>query len=83
MALGGLGAVNGQEWIKVLIGLVVSTILGFGGGYLITKLIALIFRDVPRRKANKFFTVGQAIAAAANAFYMALKMGKNLWGSLC
>ena len=38
MALGGLGAVNGSEWIKVLVGLVVSTVMGFGGGYLIAKL---------------------------------------------
>ena len=32
MALGGLGAVNGSEWIKVLVGLVVSTVMGFGAG---------------------------------------------------
>ena len=80
MALGGLGAVNGQEWVKVLIGLVVSTILGFGGGYLITKLIAIIFRDIPRRKANKFFTVGQAIAAAANAFLHGAQDGQKFMG---
>ncbi|MGX7176886.1 inorganic phosphate transporter [Enterococcus saigonensis] len=80
MALGGLGAVNGQEWVKVLIGLVVSTILGFGGGYLITKLIAIIFRDVPRRKANKFFTVGQAVAAGANAFLHGAQDGQKFMG---
>jgi Phosphate/sulphate permeases len=43
MALGGLQAVNATEWWKVLIGLVVSTVLGLGGGYLITKLIIFIF----------------------------------------
>lgn len=80
MALGGLDAVNGSEWIKVLIGLVVSTVLGFGGGYLITKLIVLIFRDVPRRKANKFFTWGQAISAAANAFLHGAQDGQKFMG---
>ena len=43
MALGGLGAVNGSEWIKVLVGLVVSTVMGFGGGYLIAKLVVKAF----------------------------------------
>ena len=33
MALGGLHAVNGEEWLKVLIGLVVSTLMGFIGGF--------------------------------------------------
>ncbi|MGH2183081.1 inorganic phosphate transporter, partial [Enterococcus faecalis] len=35
MPLGGLGAVNGSEWIKVLVGLDVCTVMGFGGEYLI------------------------------------------------
>lgn len=80
MALGGLDAVNGQEWLKVLIGLVVSTVMGFGGGYLIAKLIAVIFRDVQRRAANKFFTIGQAIAAAANAFLHGAQDGQKFMG---
>lgn len=80
MALGGLGAVNGQEWLKVLIGLVVSTILGFGGGFLITKILVWIFRDVPRRKANKVFTWGQASAAAANAFLHGAQDGQKFMG---
>ncbi|MCD5029355.1 inorganic phosphate transporter [Enterococcus asini] len=80
MALGGIGAVNGQEWIKVLIGLVVSTVFGFGGGYLITKLIVLIFTNVRRRTANKFFTIGQATAAAANAFLHGAQDGQKFMG---
>ncbi|MDT2757059.1 inorganic phosphate transporter [Enterococcus asini] len=80
MALGGLGAVNGGEWIKVLIGLVVSTVFGFGGGYLLTKLIVLIFANVQRRKANKFFTIGQATAAAANAFLHGAQDGQKFMG---
>lgn len=80
MALGGLGAVNGQEWIKVLIGLVVSTVFGFGGGYVLTKLIVLIFANVRRRTANKFFTIGQATAAAANAFLHGAQDGQKFMG---
>lgn len=80
MALGGLDAVNGGEWIKVLIGLVVSTVFGFGGGYILTKLIVLIFANVQRRKANKFFTIGQATAAAANAFLHGAQDGQKFMG---
>ena len=80
MALGGLGAVNGSEWTKVLIGLVVSTIFGFGGGYLIAKLIAWAFQWVPRRNANKVFTWGQAISAAANAFLHGAQDGQKFMG---
>lgn len=80
MALGGTAAVNTNEWMKVLIGLVVSTILGFGGGYLITKVIVLIFQNVPRRAANRFFTWGQASAAAANAFLHGAQDGQKFMG---
>ncbi|OJG19971.1 phosphate transporter [Enterococcus canis] len=80
MALGGLSAVNGGEWLKVLIGLIVSTVMGFGGGYLITKVIVLIFQGVARRAANKFFTVGQAVAAAANAFLHGAQDGQKFMG---
>ena len=80
MALGGLHAVNGEEWLKVLIGLVVSTLMGFIGGFLITKLIVWLFRDTQRRKANKIFTVGQAIAAGANAFLHGAQDGQKFMG---
>lgn len=80
MAMGGLSAVNGQEWLKVLIGLVLSTILGFGGGYLITKLMILLFQNVSRMKANKVFTWGQAISAAANAFLHGAQDGQKFMG---
>ena len=34
-------------------------------------------------KQIKSFTIGQAVAAGANAFCMAHKTVKSLWGSLC
>ncbi len=80
MALGGLSAVNSTEWLKVLIGLVVSTVFGLGGGYVIAKLIAWIFQGVSRRKANKVFTWGQAISAAANAFLHGAQDGQKFMG---
>ncbi|CAM3166497.1 inorganic phosphate transporter [Lactiplantibacillus plajomi] len=80
MALGGLDAVNMDEWWKVLIGLVVSTILGLGGGYLITKLVIFLFRGVNRIFANKLFTVGQALGATAMAFLHGAQDGQKFMG---
>ena len=40
---GGLDGVNPHEWLKVIYGLVLSTIIGFGVGYLICKLITILF----------------------------------------
>ncbi|QCX24196.1 inorganic phosphate transporter [Companilactobacillus futsaii] len=80
MALGGLQAVNMTEWWKVIIGLIVSTVFGLGGGYIITKLVILIFRPINRLIANKFFTVGQALSAMAMAFLHGAQDGQKFMG---
>ncbi len=80
MAMGGLEAVSGTEWLKVIVGLVVSTIMGFGGGWLVTKLIVLIFQGVSRRIANHVFTVGQAVSAGMNAFLHGAQDGQKFMG---
>ena len=41
---GGLGGINGAEWVKVLYGLALSTVLGFGLGWLCAKGRGLICR---------------------------------------
>lgn len=80
MALGGLNAVNMTEWWKVIIGLIVSTVFGLGGGYIITKFVILIFRPINRLIANKFFTVGQALSAMAMAFLHGAQDGQKFMG---
>ena len=80
MALGGLGAINMQEWNKVLIGLVGSTVLGFGGGYVIVKLIEKLFWRMSRALANKVFGWGQGFAAAAMAFLHGVQDGQKFMG---
>lgn len=80
MALGGVSAVNMSEWGKVIFGLVVSTIMGFFGGYLITKLIESLFSNVRRRTANKIFSWGQGFGAAANAFLHGAQDGQKFMG---
>lgn len=80
MALSGLNAVNMNEWSKVLVGLVFSTLAGFFGGYFVVKMLAILFRSVDRRKANKFFSNGQAFGAAANAFLHGAQDGQKFMG---
>lgn len=80
MALSGLDAVNMNEWSKVLVGLVFSTVAGFFGGYLVVKILAILFRSVDRRKANNFFAGGQAFGAAANAFLHGAQDGQKFMG---
>jgi PiT family inorganic phosphate transporter len=80
MAMGGLGAVSVHEWSKVFIGLVVSSVIGFGGGFGVARLIQKIFAHVNRQKANQCFTVGQAFSAAANAFLHGAQDGQKFMG---
>ncbi|WZL79017.1 inorganic phosphate transporter [Eubacteriales bacterium mix99] len=80
LALGGLSAVNMAEWSKVLIGLVESSILGFAGGFLIARLIETFMRRVNRKKAESFFSKGQAGAAAGMAFLHGAQDGQKFMG---
>ena len=49
---GGLGGVNMGEWIKVIYGLVLSTVLGFAAGWFFAWLIQKVCRNVNRIKAE-------------------------------
>ena len=80
IALGGFGAVNMDEWKKVLIGLLISSIAGFGSGFGLTKLIEWLCRNVHRKKADIFFGKGQAAAAAVMAFLHGAQDGQKFMG---
>ena len=72
--------VNGAEWVKVIFGLLLSTIGGFALGWGITKLIEAIFRFKDRRKTNKFFKNAQIGGAAAMAFMHGAQDGQKFIG---
>ena len=55
---GGLDAINGAEWMKVIYGILLSTLLGFGLGWFNYKLIGRLCRHVNRQKANSVLQVG-------------------------
>ena len=72
--------VNGAEWIKVIFGLLLSTIGGFALGWGITKLIETMFRYKDRRKTNKVFKNAQVGGAAAMAFMHGAQDGQKFIG---
>ncbi len=69
--------INGAEWLKVLWGIVLSTILGFGLGFAVAKLITFICRDKNRLKTEKFFSKGQIVGGAAMAFMHGAQDGQK------
>ena len=79
---GGLGGINGAEWIKVIYGLVISTCLGFGSGWLFARLIKIICAGANRIKANHFFRWAQIIAGAGVAVLHGAQDGQKFL-SLC
>lgn len=72
--------VNGAEWVKVIFGLILSTVGGFALGWGITRLIEAIFRHQDRRKTNKFFKNAQIGGAAAMAFMHGAQDGQKFIG---
>lgn len=77
---GGLGGINGSEWVKVLYGLVLSTVLGFAMGWLTVRLVELVFRRVDRRKTAGGFRGAQIGGAAAMAFMHGAQDGQKFMG---
>jgi PiT family inorganic phosphate transporter len=80
IALQGGQGINGNEWIKVVYGLFLSSILGFGIGYFVTKLINFICKDMDKRKTSKFFQKTQIAGGAAMAFMHGAQDGQKFMG---
>ena len=77
---GGLSGINGAEWIKVIYGLVLSTVLGFAFGWICSKLIGLICRRMDRRRTTRFFGGAQIVGGAAMAFMHGAQDGQKFMG---
>lgn len=77
---GGLEGINGSEWIKVVYGLGLSTVLGFVFGWVTVKLIEMICRNIDRRKTLGFFKSGQVVGGAAMAFMHGAQDGQKFMG---
>ncbi|HAL74511.1 MAG TPA: inorganic phosphate transporter [Clostridiales bacterium] len=81
IALGnGLGAIDFSQWNKVLIGLVISLFLVFFSGFVVAKLIMVIFAAMRRATADRFFTGGQIFGAGCMAFMHGAQDGQKFMG---
>ena len=76
----GISGININEWKKVLLGLILSAILGFAFGYIITKIIEKICKHLDRRKTNKFFKKTQVLGGGAMAFMHGAQDGQKFIG---
>lgn len=74
----GFSGINGAEWVKVIYGLAISTIMGLGLGFLVTKLIRKTCKNVDRQKANKFFKKAQILGGASMAFMHGAQDGQKV-----
>ena len=77
---GGLSGVNGGEWVKVLYGLVISVVLGFALGWLVCRLVVLLFRRVERKYTERIFRVAQVFGAACMSFMHGAQDGQKFMG---
>ena len=76
----GFSGINGGEWVKVLYGLLLSTVLGFGLGYLVAKLMQVICKNMDRRRTDQFFQKAQVCGSAAMAFMHGAQDGQKFIG---
>ncbi|MBE6621973.1 MAG: inorganic phosphate transporter [Ruminococcaceae bacterium] len=76
----GLGGVSGNEWVKVLVGLVLSSVLGFGFGLGSAKLTEFLFRRADRIKTSGFFRGAQICGGASMAFMHGAQDGQKFMG---
>jgi PiT family inorganic phosphate transporter len=77
---GSLAGVNGSEWMKVIYGIFISITLGFAFGWIVCKLVSVLFKSVERRKAQSFFKGAQIVGAASMAFMHGAQDGQKFMG---
>lgn len=77
---GGMSGINPGEWVKVIYGLVLSTCMGFGAGWIVVKAIEKIFARADRRKTYFVFKNAQVAGAAGMAFMHGAQDGQKFMG---
>lgn len=77
---GGIKGINPDEWIKILYGLILSTVMGFGLGFIVVKTIEQIFKGFDRRKTFGFFKNAQIVGGAGMAFMHGAQDGQKFMG---
>jgi len=79
-AVGGVKALLWSGWNKVLLGLLFSTFLGFGGGLMLIVAIYWVFRRAAPRTVKTVFGKLQVLSAAFMAFSHGSNDGQKFMG---
>jgi len=77
---GGFSGINPEEWIKVLYGLGLSSVLGFFSGFGMTRLTEMICRGMDRKKTVVPFRYAQIAGGASMAFMHGAQDGQKFMG---
>ena len=77
IALNGASGVVIGEWAKVLYGMAFSLIAGFILGWLATRLVEFVFRNIPRKSTSPVFVIVQDIFAAGLSFLHGAQDGQK------
>ena len=77
---GNFRGVNGAEWLKVLYGLAISVVLGFALGWIVCKVVTILFRKANRQKTDGIFRYAQIFGAAAMSFMHGAQDGQKFMG---
>jgi len=80
IALQGGKGINFDQWMKVIYGLGLSTVLGFGLGFFINKIVQFVCKNMDKRKTNTTFQVGQVAGGAMMAFMHGAQDGLKFMG---
>ena len=80
LAYAGPSVLLGEGWLKVLLGLGFSTIIGFGLAFLVMVAIYWIFRTVSRARSKRAFSRAQVVSAAFMAFSHGSNDGQKFMG---
>lgn len=80
LAGGGFSALQWSGWQKVGIGLVCSLGIGFGGSFVLGRLVTALAANAPPNRAKKSFDRAQMASAAFMAFNHGLNDGQKFMG---
>ncbi len=82
LALNGNEGVRFSVWSRVLWGLGLSVLMGFGLGWIAVRIIFRLFARTNRRRAQRFFRNAQIFGGAVNAFLHGSQDGQKFIGVL-
>lgn len=82
IALNGGDGIRFSIWSRILLGLGISVLFGFGFGWLLVRLMFLVFHNSNRKKAERLFRRTEILGGALNAFLHGSQDGQKFIGVL-